>query len=1250
MPSNARHKVLFLSVLHILLLNSTSEAKVILVDGVNGEDGPDCIETVNSPCLKLQYAVRNTFRDTTIMLISRVIILDTTVEFHDKHNISIQGSNYSSIQCVCTSAGENTSCGLSFTKSSNIRLYGFEVQHCSIVFKLTRNSDTLRVVRVLTGLYFHSCRNLYISNVLVKQSNGFGLSLINNQGKIEIKKCSFSNNSRIRDYGGGGMLIYEKNDLSNPDKGTYMISHCHFCNNFLSQNINISHWYHLTYGGGLNVFFSGNITKNVEIIHCKFTNNTSFGGGGIAVSFNGALNNRFLIHGCSFDHNNGSFDKRGGGGGMKITVNSNDFSNTVDNRINVSNCTFIGNKAQFGGGVSVMAGSASQERNQVNFNDCHWLNNTSPLSAAVDISPDYRSQDRHVFNTFVRFKNCHIIRNILAPLGKSNFQGNGVFLVSKLNVSFQGHLCFWNNHDTALFIYSSYINIYSSSVIQFHNNSGSNGGAIRMAGFSGIHYDNNVTLSFVNNSASYLGGAIYSTNSEQHLPFSSHTCLFKPKNGTTTNVSFLFINNRAGTHYGLSIYLTTINACRKACEPNMYDPFNGFNCLGNFTFKNNTHGHHITTDVNKLFINYTIENERFICNNEKKTESCIFNVIPGFNTYLALRTSDDLDSKTTNIAVFYVNFLHRNYDAFINTGSRVINNNHVKMHGNPGNNGTLVISPVGYRNKVIKVNFTIINCPPGFVLANKSCYCSSLEWNNSFHYLGISGCNWISGLLLPGYWAGYIYNRSGNASDSTLFTSDCPRSYCDYNLEHAVFGGKFLQLSSIASKIELEKRICAKNREGVLCGKCINNTSVFYHSNTFKCMEEKYCSYGLVFYVLVDLVPTAILFIVLLSLDISLTSGTAYSVIFMMQQIHVSEITARGAIVFGKYHPAIEVANVIYSFLDLEFLNIEQLSFCLWSGAKTLDTLMMKYVTVVFSMVLVFIFVLLMNKCNCNCIKRFCKRNRPGSHYSVAQGLTAFLIICYNETTRVTFSILSRGVVYGRGSERKWGVAFLYGDSMYFQHPHLFYAIPALLFLIFIVIPPPLILILDPLLSKLESLSWFRVVRWTRFRMRFKPILDAFQNCFKDNMQWYAAFFFLYRFMVLMMSMVSNDTVQYYYLIEGFFILFLTIHSILRPFTLTKHNVLASVCLCNLVLINYFTLRIYSLVTTKGYDNETKTYQWIQLCLIYLPIIVGFVWITRFCLKQFSCRRNQNTSDSEWHDVEILFNRSVSDYDSFKAD
>ena len=1249
MSSNARHKFLFLFVFHVvLLLYSTSEAKVILVDGVNGKDGPDCIETANSPCLNLMYAVRNTFRDTILMLISPVIFLNTTVEFHDKHNISIIGGNYSSIQCVCI-AGENSSCGLKFTKSSNIRLYGFEIQYCSIIFQLTRKRQ---VVWVLTGLHFDSCRNLNISNVLVKHSNGFGLSLINNQGKIEINKCSFSNNSRIRNYGGGGMLIYENNNLSNQDKGTYMISNCHFCNNFLSQNKSIDNlWYHLTYGGGLNVFFSGNVTKSVKIIHSKFTNNTSFGGGGIAVSFNnGASNNHFLIHGCSFDHNNGSYDKKGGGGGMKIAVNSNSNSNNVDNRINITNCTFIGNKAQFGGGVSVMAGSGSQERNQVNFYECHWLNNTSPISAAVDISPDYRSQDGHIFNTFVRFKNCHIIRNILAPLGKPNFQGNGVFLVSKLNVSFQGHLCFQNNHDTALFIYSSYININSSSVIQFSNNSGSNGGAIRMAGFSGIHYDNNVTLSFVNNSASYLGGAIYSTNIEQHLPFSSHTCLFKPKNNVVTNVSFLFINNRAGTHHGLSIYLTTINACRKACsEAYIHDPFNDSYCFGNFTFKNNTLGEHVTTDVDRLFINYTIKNEQFICEKEIEPESCTFNVIPGFSTYIALRTNDDFDMKTTDIAVFYVNFLHRNFDAYIDTGSRVMNNNHVKIHGNPGDNGTLVLSPVGYRNKVIKVNFTLIDCPPGYVLINESCFCSSLQ-NDSFHYLGISGCNLVSGLLLPGYWAGYIYDGNGNASDSTLFTSDCPRSYCDYNSEYAVFGGRFLQLSSTASKVELKKQICAKNREGILCGNCTINTSVFYHSNNFKCMEEKYCSFGLVFYVLVDLVPTAILFSVLLSLDISLTSGAAYSVIFMMQQIHVSEITARGAIVFGKYHPAIEVANVIYSFLDLEFLNIEQLSFCLWSGAKTLDTLMIKYVTVVFSMVLVFIFVLSMKKCNCVCIKRFCKRNRPGSHYSVAQGLTAFLIICYNETTRVTFNILSRGVAYSKGSKNKRAVAFLYGESMYFHYPHLFYAIPALLFLIFIVIPPPLILIFDPLLSKLESLSWFRMVRWTRFRMRFKPILDAFQNCFKDNMQWYAGFFFLYRFMVLMISMVSNDTVQYYYIIEGLFILFLTIHSILQPFASTKHNVLASVCFCNLVLINYFTLRIYSLVTTKGYVTETKAYQWIQLWLIYLPIIVGFVWITRFCLKQFSCRRNQNTSDREWDDVEILFDRSISDYNSFKAD
>ena len=1221
-----------------VVANSAWATTIVHVDELKGKDDDSCIQG-HAPCLTLQYAVNNTGSNTSFILTSPIITVDTVVTFQGLTGISIQGNN-SSIHCSCIN---RTYCGLSFIRSSNINLCGFKYQYCSIYFHrlVNENNDS---VAVLAGLHFDFCNDLNISNVSVVGANGFGVSLANSEGEIRIDYSSFSNNSIAHctnHYGSGGMLIYAGYGDS---VGTYLISNCDFSNNTNRYRpATDNYWF---YGGGLNMLLSRNVTKDISILNCKFSNNTSIQGGGMAISlFDGTSSSNVTVQGCHFINNNGSYDyQQGGGGGMKITLNSNELNH---NQISIDNCIFINNKAQYGGGLSLVVGSANQPiTNQISFYECHWLNNTGPTSAAVDISPEYHQ--RHDSNTKVSFENCRIIHN--TNVATTIFQSDGVFSVSRINVKFVGQVWFEGNQNTALFMYSSHIDVVASSSIYFIGNTGSYGGAMQIKGYSEISYDNNVTLKFINNSARFLGGAIYSINSDQDLTFSFQPCLFKPQRIIPQDIQINFINNKAGTNISESIYLNSINACIYACKKKSSlttwkNPFNDTDCLGNFTFiKNDIRGENVTTDVNSVLID--MKAEHFVC--EEKTKSaCILQVIPGFETYIALKTTDDYGIDTTAIVPFYVVLLHSNFSrALLNSKFRTVTtNNHIRIHGQIGLNDTLAISPISYRNVVINVNFTLVNCPPGYVFLNNACRCSASQ-NTSFQYWGINGCNNLSALLLPGYWAGYVYDdRNDTASDSTLFTGDCPKSYC--NFFNAFNSRVNLKLSSTASKIELEEQICTKNREGTLCGRCKNNTSVFYNSNTYKCMKEKHCQYGLAFYVLVDLVPTVILFIVLLSFDISLTSGTAYSVIFMMQQIHVSDITDREAIVFERYQIAVEVANVIYDFSDLEFLNMKQFSFCLWSGAQTMDILVMKYVSVVFAMMLVIVFTLLMNKWNCSYMKRFCKRNRSGTNYSVAHGLTAFLVICYNGMARVTFDILSKGVVYGKGSQHQHVVAFLDGESMYFQGNHLKYVIPTLPILVFIIIPIPLILLFDPLLLKLESIFCPNVQPWTKVRVRFKPILDAFQNCFKDNMRWYAGIFFLYRFVYL-----SIGTSQRYYLIVFFLVLLLTLHSVVQPFASTKYNILGSACFCNLVLINFFTIRIYSLVASKGYVTETKVYQWMQLCLVYLPILAGFIWIIyKLCLRYRKTRGNNSTNDESTDLPEVIFNRSIStDYESLKDD
>ena len=330
----------------------------------------------------------------------------------------------------------------------------------------------------------------------------------------------------------------------------------------------------------------------------------------------------------------------------------------------------------------------------------------------------------------------------------------------------------------------------------------------------------------------------------------------------------------------------------------------------------------------------------------------------------------------------------------------------------------------------------------------------------------------------------------------------------------------------------------------------------------------------------------------------------------MAQQFQSLGITVQVAIHYQS-QSLLTVANSLYNILNLNFFNIDELSFCIWSGATTLDTLVMKYVSILFAISLVLLLVYLQDCCFSKC--------RCGRRSSVVQGLTAFLVICYSQCTYVTFNILNQETPRGMGGKLANRVVFLSGEIPYFRDKHLYYVIPAVLCLCLIVVPVPLILLFDPLLLRIEDrISWCFYRRpWTRFRDRFKPLLDSFQGCFKDRFRCFAGLFFCYHLMILVNIVISMNTLQHHYVLEIILILILVLQAIMQPFRDTTHNIIAVLSSCNLVVINVITTRVYSSVSNKGYTTETHILQWIQTILVYMPLLVATIWLIKKVIRKY---------------------------------
>ena len=1135
--------------------------------------------------------------------------------------------------------------------------------NCSVSKNFTEN-DTFPYQ---SGLIIINTTDINIQSIFVIENNGFGAVLINNEGVIKINSSLFSNNSLDPTldsiHGGGGMFIMVSacSPMSKQCPTSLTIGHGNYTildSNFTHNNRikpNVTEQWTVSYGGGLNIFLRWGSEENVfQISNSLFDNNTAVGGGGMGLAIrNTANNNKITIDNCCFHYNNAS-KQQGGGGGIKVSVNSYTITNDPDsphnNTIIIEMCNFINNTAMYGAGTNVVASTVFDKKthnNNLTFSFCRWQFNYSPVSAAVDIAPDVRQQTESNFIVEPLFKNCQIIDHRLVPMNVEDDStpiiGKGVFLITKLKVHFKGHTIFEGNNNTALCLISAIVIIKNESEVTFYNNRGSKGGAIALEEFSIIRYENDVVFNFTYNIASLVGGAIYVSNQDQHLSFASHTCFlesFTKRINETKNVTFHFWSNKA-KYYNNSIYTVALHPCKYVCDPPIpsnVNPFNesSNNCLGQFYFRDQQ-SHEVMTEASYIILH---------ANNIK--------IIPGVSTYLHIECKDDLGQIVTLITVYFAEVLnkcnqqHNALDCH-DPVSLVIINNQITLHGQPGEKGIITLTPLGNRGSQVQINFTLSYCPPGYVIHKRSCQCSA-TMDSTHWYNGILGCNdtAMAALVTPGFWMGYIGNKEGDESADNLYTSDCPLGYC--NVFYQVYensNGRFSQVKSNPTRKGLEAIICAHNRRGTLCGECVPGTSVYYHSSSYQCNKNKNCHLGFLFYTVSELIPVVILFTIVLYFNVSFTSGSAYSIVFMAQQFHALEITVQGAIHYQS-QILLTIAYTVYNILNLNFFNIEKLSFCIWSGATTLDTLVMKYVSILFAISLVLLLVYLQDCCFSKC--------RCGRRSSVVQGLTAFLVICYSQCTYVTFNILSKETPSGMGGKLANRVVFLSGEIPYFRDKHLYYAIPAVVCLCLIVVPVPLILLFDPLLLRIEDrISWcFYRQPWTRIRDRFKPLLDSFQGCFKDRFRCFAGLFFCYHLMIPARFVISMNTLQYYYVLEIILILILVLQAIVQPFHDITHNIIAVLSFCNLVVINLITIRVYSSVSNKGYTTETHILQWIQTILVYMPLLVATIWlmkkvIRKYFMKVKCLKKSLYQPDDKEYEVSLIYDRGEK-YGSMEVD
>ena len=1197
-------------------------------DCLKGDDANGCCGSLS---LLLSQLYENTSRSTQITIeIHSNLFLNETVSFESFNGVEIIGINDPSVFCKTLNDSGKMNAGLYFKDTKNILMTNLTFEQCGSLqnYSIVEDFNYFH-----SSLHFFNCSNLTLENVIIKDGYGTGAILFNVFGTVIVSHCVFNNNT-VRSpkmYSGGGGLIMATNNSSSGNSvehststdeyinNRYTIQNCTFSNNHASLLERIYVYIHSNgafqgfgRGGGLAIYLDGKMKQcSVTIMNCIFQSNSAYLGGGLFVMFRGDLSynsvtvedSEFITnHAMAFtplsDESNNIerteiqklLQKKGGGGGgagggFLLNKKNHDL---VGNSLTFINCRFESNHADGnGGGLSIFSTRMiSSDKAKIALIDCNMHNNSAYVASALDLSPEVYDRLGYGILPAPVIENCHFFNNTIqnrdlldSERVKTSLNGIATVFISTFLVQFYGHITFMHNKETALHLSSASVRLTNGSSLHFVENHGKNGGAISMIAHSVLYIEEDCDLQFINNSAVAKGGAfyVYSIDHQHEVQF-SHSCFiqyYQERNvprASNRNITFKFKNNSALTGIGDVLYATSL----LPCTYDKHSPSEVFEIVGLVDHQiEREHGVNVSTlAYNFKFDNQTLENMQHL--------------IPGVQFNMNINAMDEL--RQTQNTKYYAHMGATNKIS-VDPAYTQVSNNIIKLYGT--NTESFVPLILESSIATISIETRLGDCPPGFMIDGDTCTCAASK------IFGIARCKTSSksssqSYIFRGYWIGLC--NSGN----TLCSAHCPKGYC-YRNNHDK--EEFLLPSDIN---EIDGFICGPYRTGVLCGKCIENSSVQYHSHTYSCKPNKHCNLGILFYIISEILPLIIFFLVVTIFNISFTSGALNGFILFAQMSDTIDLNAGGTIDFHQHVRFITYPyKLIYRMFNFDFFSLDALSFCLWRHATTMDALIMKFVTITFALLLIVLIIFIFNTWK---FRVWCHWFRPRTlKAAFTHGLSTLLIVSFSQCARVSFLILSPTRL-NIGLKHSILVVFYSGNLQPFVGEHLKYAIPATFFLFFLVIVPLLWLLSYPLLFKFLGICHMSESRFSVYLSRLFPVelLDSFQSCFKENHRYFAGLYLLYRFIPLVIFANVRRLLHIHVVLAVQFLIMLTLHSVVHPYKSNYHNGIDSFILANLSLVNILTTYNYALLSTGDQLIYRHTVRWtvyLQLLLMYCPLI-----------------------------------------------
>ena len=1129
-------------------------------------------------------------------------------------------------------AGENV--GFTFLKKIYMTIRNLTISSCGAE-QMSSSSDHSKESKLNfeVALYIGRSSHVDLQHVIITNSTGYGLALVNCRSSVTIRDSKFQNShSGERNLPGGGGVYIEQTEAH--EKVHFDIQTSAFINNNASTGTykledypvyqSDSTFFLFGRGGGLSINLKANFT-HFSVRQCLFESNVAHRGAGLFVYFlNGSHDNSVSITDSNFTANNCTVQKLpesvySAGGGLAVLY----LSHTNHSSFTIQRCNFTRNVAYYGGGVSVGT-MKSQDSNTFLLEGSNFLNNSGKIGSAMDLFC-YSIVDHRASQCTVtpNISNTHFEQNSGYYFFSSKRERTYTTMhVEDQRVQFSGKTSIIENMASGIGLEDSIIELMPNASILLMNNTARNGGGLLVSGDSEVQLHRGIQLTITGNMATERGGGIFVKQTEHFFSVYSYTCFIRYNSNDTDDKDHpnawevnITLRDNTAKYERNAIFATSIYPCVWPGNDTQDDIMATFCDWTSWHFENDN----CSTLIKTLPQNFSQDNYQV-------------DVYPNDQTLVKeFDTLDDLNHVVTNDSIFIASVLDMD-DIMEDIHRPVMTSNRIQVNGTGGENLKILVQTAYHRTASTTLHVTVMECPAGHTIINITsgrCECT-------VNSLPMLFCAPDLGRYRLRLFIGHCMGYDQNLTNGTFVVSKCP-----FTATQPLHAYVNIMPSSPSS---FNEDFCIEyNRTGLLCQDCSETYGIDIFSPTYQCIP---CNNSMTYINWLKAVgavvgPQTLFFFAVVIFHIGITAPSMTGYIFFSHVIALplEVITIQSAWTVDLNKPdnpnhtkysrlLTDLAISPYRIWSFDYPEILHVSTCIKPSLKIMHAIAFRYLHALYPILLLAsaLVVIELHARNCKPITYLWKplcylcvrfRRKWDIKTSVIDAFATVILLSYSKVINTSLYLLAFNYVRDIQNYGHIQTKLDYDTSVaYLEGQHIIFASIAIFMLFTLGMIPPLLLLLYPNRYFFRLLNKTRLGNWRGLHVFVETFHGSFKNRANGSPErrWFAGLYFIFRIIVFLVFVFTEDFVNIYYNLAVVYTVFTLLLVFFKPYKKDRYTNLDACFMGILIIVNTSVVYCASNLLATGKLPTIiwrATYVLLHIPTMYLIAYLIYLLFTR---------------------------------------